>query len=150
MKKYRNTTREKGTHLFSSPRKADKKGTHLNGINLRKELRPIFTLTDEQMRIVEKAYLQVRPRIVLSHDAPTDIARFAWEHACQFRRASPGAIYRPSRTNVFLTRLLQLHAPRLWIFGHHHRDWRYRDGETQFICVGELKFVDIDSSGNIL
>ena len=37
----------------------------------------------------------------------------------------------------------------LWLFGHHHRDWRYREGETLFVCVGELSYVDIDLAGAV-
>jgi hypothetical protein len=41
-------------------------------------------------------------------------------------------------------------ALELWVFGHHHRDWKYQDDKTLFVCVGELSFVDITSSAEIL
>jgi Calcineurin-like phosphoesterase len=105
-------------------------------------------LTVEQMRAAEEAYLLARPTVMLTHDAPTEIARFAWEHARRQRRPNPGApTFAPSRTNEFLTRLLKRHAPRLWLFGHHHYDWRHREADTFFVCVGELSYVDIDETG---
>ena len=106
-------------------------------------------LTDSQMQAAEQAYLRAQPSIVLSHDAPTDIALFAWNCARQFGPPNPGWEFRPSRTNIFLTRLLEHHPPRLWVFGHHHHDWRYREGDTLFVCVGELSYVDIDSAGAV-
>ena len=106
-------------------------------------------LTDEQMRAAEQEYLRTRPRIVLSHDAPTDVARLAWQHARRLSRPHPGAVFRPSRTNAFLARLLEQHAPHLWAFGHHHHDWRCRDGATLFVCVGELSYVDVDAAGEV-
>jgi len=106
-------------------------------------------LTDEQMEVAEKEYLRARPTIVLSHDAPAEIAKYAWEHARRQGPPIPDPTFRPSRTNQFLTRLLEKHAPRLWVFGHHHRDWRYREGETQFVCVGELSHIDIDSTTTV-
>jgi len=106
-------------------------------------------LTDEQMCTAEQEYLRTRPGIVLSHDAPTDIARGAWQHARRLGPPIPDAVFRSSRTNAFLTRLLEQHSPRLWLFGHHHRDWSYRDGGTLFVCVGELSYVDIDSRGDV-
>lgn len=106
-------------------------------------------LTADQMRVAENEYLRTRPGIVLSHDAPTDIARFAWEYARQSRWPSPEAMFRPSRTNAFLARLMEHHPPRLWVFGHHHRDWRYREGNTLFVCVGELSYIDIDPTGDV-
>jgi hypothetical protein len=106
-------------------------------------------LTEEQMRAAERQYLQARPGIVLSHDAPTDIARLAWRHTLDLSPPNPGAVFRPSRTSDFLTRLLEHHAPRLWLFGHYHRDWSYREGETLFVCVGELSYVDVDPAGGV-
>jgi hypothetical protein len=100
-------------------------------------------LTATQMHVAEEEYLKAQPSIVLSHDAPTDIAQFAWQHARRLGPPNPGAAFRPSRTNDFLTRLLEKHQPRRWVFGHHHRDWKYRVGETLFVCVGELSFFDI-------
>jgi hypothetical protein len=106
-------------------------------------------LSDEQMRAAEEEYLRARPRIMLSHDAPAGIARFAWQHARRTGAPTPAAVFRPTRTNDFLARLLELHSPRLWVFGHHHRDWRYREGETLFVCVGELSSIDIDPVGEV-
>jgi hypothetical protein len=106
-------------------------------------------LTDEQMRAAEQAYQQARPRVVLSHDAPTELAHLVWQHARRLGPPKPGVTFRPSRTNEFLMRLLEQHAPRLWAFGHHHRDWRYRDGDTLFVCVGELSYIDVDPAGDM-
>jgi hypothetical protein len=106
-------------------------------------------LTGEQMRAAEQAYLGARPGVVLSHDAPTDVARLAWAHARRLGAPQPGAVFRPSRTNALLQRLLEQHAPRLWLFGHYHRDWRYREGGTQFACVGELSYVDVGPPGEL-
>jgi hypothetical protein len=106
-------------------------------------------LTDEQMRVSELDYVRSRPAIVLSHDGPTEIARFAWQHARRLAPPNPDARFHPSRTNVFLARLLAQHAPRLWVFAHHHRDWRYEENGTRFVCVGELSFVDVDADATV-
>jgi hypothetical protein len=106
-------------------------------------------LTEEQMRAAEQAYRQAQPKIVLSHDAPEDIARLAWNHARQLSYPNPTAVFCPSRSNGFLTRLLEQQPPRLWLFGHYHRDWRYQDAETLFVCVGELSYVDLDPAGGL-
>ena len=106
-------------------------------------------LTDRQMEVAQEEYLRARPKIVLSHDAPTEIARYAWQHARRLGPPNPEAIFRPSRTNDFLARLWEKHSPRLWVFGHHHQNWRYRENETQFVCVGELSYVDIGSAEDL-
>jgi hypothetical protein len=106
-------------------------------------------LTDEQMQAAEQAYLQARPLIVLSHDAPTDIGRLAWKHARQIKYPNPAAAFFPSRTTAFFARLLDQHRPRLWVFGHYHLDWRYHEDETLFICVGELSYIDLEPTGGV-
>ena len=86
---------------------------------------------------------------MLSHDAPTHVARLAWQNARRFSAPNPKARFYASRTTDFLERLLENHRPRLWLFGHHHHDWRHKEGGTLFVCLGELFYVDIDSAGNV-
>jgi len=57
--------------------------------------------------------------------------------------------FQPSRTNAFLAKLLARHRPRLWVFGHHHRDGRYQDGETLFARLGVLSYLDVDGTGAV-
>ncbi len=106
-------------------------------------------LRDEQMRAALEEYLRIRPHIVLSHDAPTRVARLAWNHARRLSPPSSRAVYSPSRATDFLEKLLEHHQPRLWLFAHYHHDWRHKEGTTLFGCVGELSYVDIDSAGSI-
>jgi hypothetical protein len=106
-------------------------------------------LTDEQMQAAQHAYVQAQPRIMLSHDAPTHVARLATQHARRFNPPNPEATFVASRTTDFLERLLQHHQPRLWIFGHHHHNWRFREDETLFMCVGELSYFDVDELGAV-
>lgn len=36
-----------------------------------------------------------------------------------------------------------------WIFGHYHNNWRLTTGGTEFICLNELCYLDIDEAGKI-
>lgn len=36
-----------------------------------------------------------------------------------------------------------------WIFGHHHNNWRQTVNDTNFICVNELCYLDIQDDGTI-
>lgn len=106
-------------------------------------------LTQEQMGAAEQEYSRARPQIVMSHDAPTHVARGAWQHARRGNPPNSRAMFCSSRTGDFLERLLEQHRPRLWLFGHHHHNWRQREGNTLFVCVGELSHVDINAAGFI-
>ncbi len=110
---------------------------------------PEEELNNAQMLAAEQEYTRVRPQIVLSHDAPTHIARLAWQHARRLSPPNSRAIFSASRTTDLLEGLLEQHRPRLWLFGHYHHNWRYREGETHFVCVGELSYCDITSDGNV-
>jgi predicted phosphodiesterase len=107
-------------------------------------------LSEKQMQLAEQEYLLAKPTIVLTHDAPTESARYAWNHARQRRRSSLESKFYASRTSEFLARLLVQHAPRLWVFGHHHHDCRCQVDDTMFICVGELSVIDISADGIVL
>jgi len=105
---------------------------------------PQEELNDTQMAVVKEYFSDARPSIMISHDAPTGIARFVCKDC------SRDGNYTPSRTSDFLETLLALHRPRLWLFGHYHHDWDYSENGTCFHCVGELSYVDLDADGNII
>lgn len=102
-------------------------------------------LTDHQMSEAKELFGQVRPSIMITHEAPTRVARFVHHDTCRSKTT-----FGTSRTSEFLETLLEIHRPGLWLFGHYHRDWSYYEDDTRFCCVGELSFLDIDAKGTIL
>ena len=71
------------------------------------------------------AYMQARPKIVISHDAPPEIVARVKSHHVDDK----------SRTQQLLGALLENHRPRLWIFGHHHKAWQETIRDTTFVCL---------------
>lgn len=49
-----------------------------------------------------------------------------------------------SRTRVAFERMLFLHPPKLWVFGHWHVPFDYESNGTRFICLPELATLDVD------
>jgi hypothetical protein len=88
--------------------------------------------TYAQMRTAEREYVRARPQIMLSPDAPTHVARLAWQHARRLSAPNPRAVFCASRTTDSLERLLEHHQPRLWLFGHQPRDWRHKESGTEW------------------
>lgn len=73
-----------------------------------------------------------KPDIVCSHECPED---FFYEL---------GIINSlKSSTARFLSQLLSIHKPKLWIFGHHHQDKRFNHKGIDCIGLDELSFFDI-------
>ena len=88
---------------------------------------PEEELTCHQGPDALNAYADARPEIVLSHDCPHSVA-LAWF-----------GIHPPSRTRQLLERMLEIHQPRLWIFGHHHHSRQEQRNGTTFRCLNELE-----------
>lgn len=77
------------------------------------------------------------PNIVVSHECPASlIPHFAT------LTYFDGELIRPSRTAYALDAMLSLHRPKLWLFGHHHKDVDLTIDGTRFICRRELGHVD--------
>lgn len=86
-----------------------------------------------------------------SSQEPVD---FMFSHGCPHTIYDEGVLtnpgkYDPSFTAKMLSALNSFWKPKYWMFGHHHNNWRYNDGYTQFICLNELCYVDIDDNGNV-
>jgi hypothetical protein len=83
-----------------------------------------------------KAYEINKPKIVLSHGCPSSITELV----------TVGNRYhmlRPSVTSVALQRMLDVHRPNLWIFGHHHRSFEIEIEGTVFRGLNELETFDV-------
>lgn len=78
-------------------------------------------------------YETVKPEIFVSHDCPQEI----------FSRLFSSSGDR-SRTRQALDCFFDIHKPNLWVFGHHHKDKNITYKGTEFRCLGELSFVDIE------
>ena len=114
-------------------------------------------LNYEQATQAVKLYEATKPDIVMSHECPREILPFI---------SRSGKVFDPSYTQKLLQTLYEIHRPKLWIFGHHHRNWKlYYSGvgqtitgvtidngprpTTVFVCLNELGYLDIDKQGNI-
>ncbi|MCA9178183.1 MAG: metallophosphoesterase [Planctomycetales bacterium] len=100
---------------------------------------PDEELTETQVNAAMAHYDSVRPRLVISHDCPTEIVSLV---------ASIAVTSEPSRSNSLLQSCFDMHAPSMWIFGHHHRNWSFHhQSGTNFVCVGQLAYFDFDDLG---
>lgn len=105
-------------------------------------------------------YDKMRPDIVVSHAAPTNVIQYITnpEFARNFG-FDPGVL--KTRTDEMLHQMVEIHAPKVHIFGHYHRrfdcfvDGRtgvkstaeiQPDGCTRYICLPEFGTIEIDSS----
>ena len=79
-------------------------------------------------------YEKVKPRIVVSHECPEDLA---W----QFFNWYKGEF--KSRTREALASMREIHKPELHVFGHwHHNIDAIVDG-TRYVCLNELNTMKV-------
>jgi len=88
-------------------------------------------LTIQQFNEAIDLYSQAKPETVLTHDCPQSITRDYF------------GIPEASRTRQGLQAMLDIHRPKLWIFGHHHRHFVKKDDECVFRCLPELQTYDL-------
>ena len=94
---------------------------------------------DEQVSIdqfmkARELYRETKPRIVITHDCPENIAH---------KMLSPGDRVYQNTTGWALQELLNNHEPELWVFGHWHRSRTIHYGKTTFMCLDELETYGI-------
>ena len=99
-------------------------------------------LSVNQLQAAIDLYKEVKPKYVISHEAPEEAALY------MLTVIQPG--FRPeklmkNRTSAALQVMHDAHQPKEWAFGHYHLnksfDWR----GTKFTCVGELSTYELNT-----
>lgn len=88
-------------------------------------------------------YIKVKPRFVISHEAPSSAATWLLTFV------APG--FRPekivtTRTGQAMERMLDFHKPEKWIFGHYHIDKTFDFHGVKFKCLNELSTYDLETT----
>lgn len=98
---------------------------------------PDEELNHNQLLAIVDKYIEVRPRIMVTHDCPEEIAHYLC--ALSGRRK----LDFPSRSRQAFQSMFQLHQPEVWVFGHWHYSYEMKILGTLWICLNELEVIDI-------
>lgn len=90
-----------------------------------------------QMEEATAEYLDARPQVVVSHEAPASLQEILCSHVGSAGKAMP------SNTARFLQHLFTLRPPDRWYFGHWHSPYSLEIGNTTFRGLGELELVGL-------
>lgn len=96
---------------------------------------PDEELSYEELKDLIDVYKSTRPHIMVTHTAPIGIP------------AGPMGIKiwgNGARTEHALQEMLMFHRPKLWIFGHWHKNFDKVIDNTRFICLNELDYIDLE------
>jgi len=92
---------------------------------------PDEELTEEQCAEVIAMVEQYKPRIIVSHDCPNEVALQMTGRSIR------------SLTDQMLQVCFIMHQPDLWVYGHFHRHFEMQLNRTKFVCLGELELLEI-------
>jgi predicted phosphodiesterase len=95
---------------------------------------PDEELSHEDLYKAIDLYESVKPRYVISHEAPALAAGYLPKR---------GMEYKPSRTSQALEIMRGIHAPEWWVFGHWHMTWRKEIAGTKFVCAAINQVVSM-------
>jgi hypothetical protein len=101
---------------------------------------------DEELSVMEfdrllKVYQEVKPRVMITHDCPTSVA---WDMFISRGDSIGGKKQVKTRTGEYLEWMWGIHKPELWFFGHWHQTRNINLMGTEFQCLGELDYVDVE------
>ena len=77
-------------------------------------------------------YEQIKPNIVVTHDCPQNIRKYFFGYE------------EKSTTCTLLQMMLDIHKPKFWVFGHHHKPKDEIIDGTRFVCLKELGIIEIN------
>lgn len=100
-------------------------------------------LSTKDLYLLMDVYDMVKPRVVITHDCPTDVARQMFIAPSGKQLAHKPVQYK-TRTAEAFQAMWEMHQPEIWCFGHWHISQLEVMNGTAFRCIGECDFVDID------
>ena len=99
-------------------------------------------LSQKQGELALEDYTRTKPDIMLSHECPSSITNLI---------CSPGILkyfdlppWFESNTQILLQKMYEVHQPKVWIHCHYHTHSIRKVGETLFVCLDELDYIDIE------
>lgn len=103
-------------------------------------------LSYTQLNEAFNLYIQKKPRIVVTHEAPEAIGRILMSRlklVGDFYYAGNTGAYIQTRTSQILQQMLDVHKPEHWVFGHYHLDEEIDYQGIKFHCLNELSVKEI-------
>jgi hypothetical protein len=108
---------------------------------------PDEELSSEELQKAYELYVEKKPRVVISHEAPSKAAKLMLYDLSGEYFAAKGECSM-SRTAEALQRMLDAWAPIEWVFGHYHVDKTFTWGCTKFTCVNELSTYELNTEAS--
>ena len=96
-----------------------------------------------------RLYKRQKPDIVLSHECPRSIVNF-FSNPDVLRNFGYNPDTFTTETSDFLDKMMSVHKPKIWFFGHYHKSWQLVYNDIKFVLLNELEFYDLDTEIDLL
>ena len=93
------------------------------------------------LQMAIEQYNDEKPEIVITHECPGDHTGIS---TIMFQKQ-----WVPNRTGLALQEMWNEHHPKLWVFGHWHKNMIMEFQGTTFVCLDELDYIDYNIEKNI-
>jgi len=84
-------------------------------------------IAESEFEKILKLYEDTKPKIVVSHDCPSEIRD---ERIIKGKKS-----YRNKTSDGLLSAMFKSHSPELWVFGHYHESLEFIIDNTRFKCL---------------
>lgn len=102
-------------------------------------------LSTDELIIMSGIMVRIQPEIMVTHECPERVAELIIGRLPNLRGGAMKMDPRfASRTRVAFDAMIDMHQPKLWIFGHWHVPFDEVISGTRFICLPELATIDVD------
>jgi predicted phosphodiesterase len=91
-------------------------------------------LTQSDFYAIMDVYEKAKPRVMVTHDCPEFLIGYIHSHHFGIS----------TRTGQALDAMFNLHQPKTWVFGHHHKLFDQEIRGTRFVCLPELAGMEIE------
>lgn len=108
------------------------------GISWWKDEELNYQKCEEAIQLYEK----LKPEFVVTHEAPWRVLPFLNLNPQFAIDCGWDSSYIKTRTNMMFERMLEIHLPRWWIFGHYHQNFVEEIDGTIFICIQHEEYLD--------
>lgn len=118
-------------------------------------------LSIEELYKAHQLYIETKPRIVATHEAPSVAAQTMLSgmiipsteaNATNVEKGEEYHYYKAklgcvnTRTSQALQQMFEIHQPEMWFFGHYHVTKQFQIGRTKFQCLAELATFELQEA----
>jgi predicted phosphodiesterase len=109
--------------------------------------------SQEELNLVEmmdclRVYQETKPDIVLTHVPCSTFSKVMSPDDSILQRYRFHLGFKENH-QLLGDEMLKLHEPKIWISGHFHQSYCWKNGRTTFIGLDELEYVDLNSEGHL-